>query len=343
FGKQLYAEVQPLTFKQGNEYIAEIYKAAKELKVPILATNDCHYPEQHQSKIQEIMLCIQSNDQMSNPKRWKFDQDDFYLKSRSEMEASFKISHPGLDFTEALDNTIKIAEMVDFKFPAAHPLKFPISEEEKIKQFKQLCWKGILEKGLDKNKEYIERTKYEIELIIKKDFVDYFLVIADLVNYAKHQGILVGPARGSAAGSLVCYLTRITEVDPLKHDLIFERFIDINREDLPDIDIDFEDEKRYTLKQYLETKYGADRVGDIATFGTFKGKMCISDLGRVYKIPFEVTDKIKNLLIVRSGGDSRASFTVTDTFEQFEYPKEALKNYPELQYASAFEGQVRNL
>ena len=343
FGSQLYAEVQPLTFEEGSKYIEAVYKSAKKLNIPMVATMDCHYPEQSQSKIQEIMLCIQSNDQMFNPKRWKFDQEDFYLKSRAEMEQSFKVSHPKLDFTEAFDNTVKIAKMVDFKFPTAYPLKFPISEEEKIKQFKQLCWKGMLEKGLDKNKEYVERAKYEIELIIKKDFVDYFLVIADLIQYAKSHNILVGPARGSAAGSLVCYLATITEVDPLKHDLIFERFIDINREDIPDIDIDFEDEKRYLLKEYLEKKYGKDKVGDIATFGTFKGKMIISDLGRVYKIPFEVTDKIKNLLVQRSGGDSRASFTVEDTFKEFEYPKEALKQYPELQYASAFEGQIRNL
>src|SRR3990167_1400090 len=121
FGSQLYAEVQPLTFEEGSKYIEAVYKSAKKLNIPMVATMDCHYPEQSQSKIQEIMLCIQSNDQMFNPKRWKFDQEDFYLKSSAEMEQSFKVSHPKLDFTEAFDNTVKIAKMVDFKFPTAYP------------------------------------------------------------------------------------------------------------------------------------------------------------------------------------------------------------------------------
>lgn len=338
-----YIEVTPLSFADGKKYVQMMVSAAKIEKIPLLATSDCHYPEPHQSKIQEIMLCIQSNDSMlrSAPPRWKFDQDDFYLKSRKQMEDDFKMNYPDLDFTEALDNTVKVAEIVDFTFPVAKPLEFPMSQEEKIKQFKDLCWKGMLQRGFENKKEYVDRAKYEIDLIIKKDFVDYFMVIADLVSFAKSNNILVGPARGSAAGSLVCYLTRITEVDPMVHGLIFERFIDINREDVPDIDIDFEDEKRHLVKEYLSKKYGEDKVGDIATFAMFKGKNSISDLGRVYKIPIDVCEKIKNLLVVRSGGDSRASFTIEDTFEQFEYPKEALKKYPELKYASAFEGQIR--
>lgn len=342
-GENYYIEVCPLAFDLGKQYTELMHNLAKVTQTPMLATMDCHYPEQHQNKIQEVLLCVQSNDKMNNPNRWKFDQDDFYLKTRAEMEQSFKNSYPNLDFTEALDNTVKVSEMVDFTFPTATPISYPMPENEKIDYFKKLCQKGLKEKGLGKRKEYLERTRYEFDIIVKKNFVDYFLVISDLVNWAKDNGILVGPARGSAAGSLVCYLTRITEVDPLKHDLIFERFIDINREDLPDIDIDFEDERRDDIKRYLESKYGIDKVGTLGTLSTFKGKQCISDISRVFEIPYSVEAKVKSLILERSGGDSRASFTVMDTLNEFESARQAVKDYPVLNFATELEGQIRQM
>ena len=258
------------------------------------------------------------------------------------MEQSFKATNPELDFTEAFDNTVKISDMVGFTFPKAKPLSFPIPEEEKEKKLYDMCIQGMKEKGFAGNKEYEERMQYEYDLIVKKNFIDYFLIVADTVMWAKTHDILVGPARGSSAGSLVCYLLRITEVDPIIHGLIFERFIDINREDLPDIDVDYEDARRPDVKKYLEEKYGKERVGQLITFSTFKGKSIISDFSRIFGIPYGIGTKLKSIIIERSGGDSRASFTLEDTFNQFDFAKECLQTYPFLKYAKDFEGQIRN-
>lgn len=338
-----YIEIAPWDFKMAQDLIKPLYNFSYKLNIPMIAVMDCHYVHKDESTIQEIMLCIQSNDNMSNPERWKFDQNDFYLKSRKEMEDSFKKVAPDLDFTIALDNTLKIADLVKFEFPKAAPLKFPIPESEKILEFKRMCFSGLKFRGLENDKKYIDKSKYEIDLIIKKNFVDYFLVVADLVQWAKKNGILVGPARGSSAGSLVCYLLQITEVDPLIYGLMFERFIDINRMDLPDIDIDFEDEKRPLIKRYLEQKYGIDKVSSVATFSTFKGKNTIQDFGRVYQIPFAIIQKLCSIIIERSGGDSRASFTISDSFNQFQVAKDILKEYPMLKLTPKFEGQLRNM
>ena len=341
-----YIELSPWSYPNGKKYFKFLLEMSKRLDIPLVATNDCHYIEKHQYEIQEILLCIQSNDKMSNQNRWKFDQQDLYLKTREEMESSLKAIEPNFDYTEALDNTVKIANMVNFTFPSATPMKFPILEEEKINYFKQLVKEGFTKRGFTtQQKDYVERTKYETKLIIMKGFIDYFLIVSDMINWAKQNHILVGPARGSAAGSIVCYLIGITEVDSIKHNLIFERFIDINREDIPDIDIDFEDSKRHLVKEYLIKKYGADKVGDLATFGTFKGKMCISDIARIFSIPFDISDKLKGLIIERSGGDSRASLTLEDTLNNpnFEFPKKAVTQYPAFKYAIQMEGQVRNL
>lgn len=343
--KDFYIEISPLSFDIGKDTIGKLIELSEITDTPLVATADCHYINKEQAYLQEIMLCVQSNDKMSNPNRWKFDQHGFYVKSREEMEQSFKEIFPEFDCSEALDNTVKIANMVDFEFPKAHPLKFNIEENKKFHTLKEMAWKGLKEKGFGKNKEYIERARYELDLIQKKDFVDYFLIIQDLVGWSKRNDILVGPARGSSAGSLVCYLIGITEVDPIRHGLIFERFIDLNRTDLPDIDVDFEDRRRDDIKRYLEKTYGENKVGTLATFSTYKGKVCVDDIGRVFEIPFAVVDKIKSLLLERSGGDSRSSLTVGDTLfgKDFAYPKEALKEYPNLKYAADLEGQIRNI
>lgn len=350
-----YIEVQPISFTEGHEAYKKLIKLylyeLKPLGFKWVATNDCHYVLKEHAKVQEILLCIQTNDTMDNPEHWKFDQQDFYLKSRQEMEDSLVSLHPNFDFTDALDMSVKIMESVDFTFPKSKPISFPIPEESKIEYFHNLCWEGFKKRKLTSSlkdgdgNSYKQRLEHEMELIIKKNFVDYFLVIADLVQWAKSNGILVGPARGSAAGSLACYALAITEVEPIKYGLIFERFIDLNREDLPDIDLDFEDVRRHEVKEYLEKKYGRNKVGNLPVFAAFKGKSAIDDVGRVFKIPFPVLDKVKNAIIERSGGDSRASFTLEDTFTStvFEYPKEAMKLYPELHYAVDLEGQFRQM
>lgn len=351
--ENFYIEFQPIGFKDGKyvyEKLIKLYNTKlKSQGFKAVATNDCHYVLEEQSMLQEILLCVQSKDIMDNPNRWKFDQSDFFLKSRKQMEDSLKECFPEQDFTEALDETVKIAETIDFVFPKAEPITFPMPEEKKINYLTRICRKGLKEKLSSDlfplEKKYKDRLDRELDVIVKKDFVDYFLVIADLIQWAKNQGILVGPARGSSAGSLACYVLSITEVEPIKYGLIFERFIDLNREDLPDIDIDFEDTRRYEVKEYLENKYGIDRIANLPTFAIFQGKSALDDIGRVFTIPFSVIDKIKTALIERSGGDSRVSLTIEDTFNStvFEYPKKALAEFPQLKYAIGLEGQVRQI
>ena len=346
-----YIEIQPITFEAGihaYEKLIDIYHELKHYGIKWVATNDCHYVLEEHQKVQEVLLCVQSRAKMSDPDHWKFDQDDFFLKSRQQMIDSLHKAFPYYDVTEfekACDNSVTIADGVDFEFPNATPIVFPMNEEDKFDFIKRECDKG-LERILRKDDtKYRERVDYELDLIKKKNFIDYFLVIHDLVNWAKNNGILVGPARGSAAGSLACYLLRITEVDPMPYDLLFERFIDINREDLPDIDIDFEDSRRHEVKEYLSGKYGSDKVGNLPTFAEFKGKSALHDVGSVFEVPFKMVDEIKSLVIERSGGDSRASFTLSDTFtnEEFPRPAEILKQYPEMKYAIDLEGQYRQM
>ncbi len=355
-----YIELQPIHFPEGKpayERLISLYnKELRKQGYKWVATNDCHYVKKEQAKLQEVLLCVQTNTPISEPDHWKFDQEDFYLKTRMEMEASLEVCFPGNDFTDALDNSVKIAESVLFEFPRAEPIKFPHPEEKKKEFLRRACNEGMVKRGLsnaegsmftedEEQKKYRVRLEYELDLIEKKGFVDYFLVIADLINWAKQNGILVGPARGSAAGSLACYALAITEVEPIKYGLIFERFIDINRADLPDIDIDFEDVRREEVKTYLQDKYGVDKVGTLPTFAAFKGKSALDDVGRVFKIPFKVIDQVKNAIVERSGGDSRASFTLQDTFDStvFDYPRQAIKEYPELHYAIDLEGQLRQM
>lgn len=344
-----YVEAQAIVFKEGHEAYERLLKLNDILRIPMVVTTDCHYVKKEHAKVQEVMLCIQCGSTMDNEDRMKFDQDDFYLKTREEVEESMNKAFPKRNFSDALDNTVKIAESIEFTFPTASPVKFPMDESKKTDYFKKICRDGLYARGLGEgtisSKEYQERLEYEMDLIIKKNFVDYFLVISDVVTWAKKEGILVGPARGSAAGSLCCYALRITEVEPIQYGLIFERFIDINREDLPDIDLDFQDDRRHEVKNYLTNKYGKDHVGNLPTFSTFKGKSCIQDVAKVYRVPFDVSEKLKSLVIERSGGDSRASLTIEDTFNSgtFEYPKEALKQYPELKYSIEIEGQIRNM
>ncbi len=362
--EEFYIEVQPISFPEGKiayERLVDLYqKKLKKKGYKWVASNDCHYVLKEHQKIQEVLLCIQSKDTMDNPDHWKFDQDDFYLKSRKEMEDSLKACFPNTDFTDALDESLKILDKVDFEFPKADPIKFPIPDEEKVQKLRDMCEEGMIKRGLfydkhndtagfdwdqENEKMYRERLERELDIIVQKNFVDYFLVVADLVQWSKKQGILVGPARGSAAGSLACYALEITEVEPIRYDLIFERFIDLNREDLPDIDIDFEDVRRHEVKEYLEKKYGRNRVGNLPTFAVFKGKSAIDDVGGVFRIPLPVLDKVKSAIVERSGGDSRASFTLEDTFasELFTYPKEAMVQYPELKHSIEIEGQLRHM
>lgn len=196
----------------------------------------------------------------------------------------------------------------------------------------------------ERKEEYAKRVQYESELVVAKDFTSYFCMLSDVVRFAKDAGIPVGPARGSAAASLVCYLLRITEVDPLQFPtMVFERFLDASRTDLPDVDLDFADDRREEVREHLVRRYGADRVGNIANFVRYQGKSALNDVARVYKLDYNDIETIKGLVIERSGGDSRFESTLADTIEMFPAAKAAYERHPELEYALALEGNMRSM
>jgi DNA polymerase III alpha subunit len=232
--------------------------------------------------------------------------------------------------------THTIADDCNAKLPRAE-----IVAPEKLKSLRQMCVEGISARKLEWNDEYQARLDRELEMITSKNFEDYFYVIADLVTWAKTQ-MLVGPARGSSAGSLVCYLLGIVDVDPIRHDLMFERFIDVTRADLPDIDIDFQDTKRDLLFPYLEQRYGADRVGRLGTVSRYKAKSALGDVAKELSIPeWEIKD-VKGAIVERSGGDARATFCIKDTLEGLDIGKALLAKYPGIALAGELEGHATN-
>jgi Zierdtviridae DNA polymerase len=224
------------------------------------------------------------------------------------------------------------------------PLDAPVSARELINAWVRNGWRyrGLGALPPEERKRYLARVKYELDLILLKGFEDYFLVISDMVRYAKDSGIPVGPARGSAAASLVCWLLRITEVNPMLFpNLIFERFIDINRHDLPDVDLDFDDELRWKVRAYLVKKYGADRVGNIGTFTYYRGKNSLDDVAKVHRIPLQAVEQIKDGLLERSSGDLRYGQTIEDSRALFPKVEAVFARHPELEQAQRLEGNIK--
>lgn len=344
--KDYYVELSPWNYPEGITTARLVYQVAKAKGLPMILTMDAHYPRPQDASTQDIMLCIQNNTLFNDPARMRFSQQDFAIHSGAEMAEKWQALHrkeaPLLE--DMLLNTQRITDSVDFLFPSATPLSYS-HDGDKVELLRQWCREGLKRKGLSDKAKYSSRMRYEFELVVSKQFVDYFLVVGDLIRWAKGQGIVVGAARGSSCGSLMCYVIGITEIDPLQHNLMFERFIDVNRADLPDIDIDFESERRHEVKAYLESKYGADKVANLPTFGTFKGRLCLQDIGRIFRdvIPPEAITETKRLIVQRSSADARAGFTIEDTFTNFEKAAEWLKKYPQLAVAKALEGQIRQL
>jgi len=340
-----YVEMSPWQYEEGKDIARAVYGAAVKEGMRTVLSMDAHYPRAEDAFIQDVMLCINNNCRHSDQDRMKFSQDDYCLHSGNDMAAKWHAIHgkslPLLD--DMLLNTRRIADSVNLEFPNATPLSYGAADKNKL--LREWCEAGLKAKGFEHKKDYRERLDYEFGLVIAKDFADYFLVVADLVCWAKDNGVLVGPARGSSCGSLMCYLLRITSIDPMVHGLMFERFIDITRKDLPDIDLDFESDRRNDVKQYVENKYGADRVATLATFSTYKGKICLQDIGRVFsdKIPNSAVEECKRLVIERSSADSRHGATIEDTFTNFDQAGAHLAKYPELGLAKQLEGQIRQL
>jgi DNA polymerase-3 subunit alpha len=273
---------------------ADLLKLAKELSIPLLATNDLHYTYKKDEQAHAALLCIQSGSTLADPKRFKFENDEFYLKSARQMRDLFA------EIPEACDNTLLIAERCDISFREGENLlpQFPVPKGETEESWleKEVA-RGLATRfpnGVPE--EHLKRAAYEVQVICQMGFPGYFLVVADLVNHARHQGIRVGPGRGSAAGAVVAYALGVTGLDPIKHGLLFERFLNPERISMPDIDLDFDERHRGEMIQYATARYGEERVAQIITYGTIKAKQAVKDATRVLGLPYIIGEKINKSL-----------------------------------------------
>jgi len=303
FGDRFYLEIQDNHLPQQVTCNEMLKQLGREQGIPLLATNDCHYLTPEDAKAHEVLLCIQTGKTLSDPTRWKFETDQLYVKGPDEVQRAFD------DVPEAVRNTLEVAKRCELELKTTY--QFPVYRVEKGETLEDRLERdarhgldGRLAAGCgvqataltdDATTPYRERLESELAIIKSMGFAGYFLIVADFINWAKGQGIPVGPGRGSAAGSIVAYALRITDIDPLPYNLLFERFLNPGRRSMPDIDVDFCYERRDEVIRYVREKYGDDRVAGIITFGTLKGKAAIKDVGRVLEFSFGETDRIAKL------------------------------------------------
>ncbi len=295
FGKEnFYLEIMDHGIDIENRVKADLLKLAKELGLPLLATNDLHYTKHEDAGAHEALLCVQSGSTIADPKRFKFENSEFYLKSAAQMRQLFS------DIPEACDNTLLIAERCNITMRENENLlpKFEVPDgQTEDSWLRSLAEKGLVERmGGTVPPEYKERLNYELDVMIKMGFPGYFLVVSDLCAHAREVGIRVGPGRGSAAGSLVSYSLGITALDPIKHGLLFERFLNPERISMPDIDLDFDERRRSEMIAYATNKYGEGRVAQIITYSNIKSKQALKDSTRVLGYPYAIGDKITKAL-----------------------------------------------
>lgn len=294
FGEgNFFLEIQNHGFKEQLEVIDINSRLSEELGIPLVATNDSHYIYPDDEQAHDILLCIQTGKKLADEDRMRYYGGQYYIKSEEEMRDIFK------DFPKAIENTEKIAERcnVNIEFGKLKLPKFYIeTNEDPFDYLSGLCNEGLKSKYKDVTEEHISRLKFELDVIRNMGYVDYFLIVQDFVNYAKKNNIPVGPGRGSAAGSIVAYCLGITDIDPLKYDLLFERFLNPERVSMPDIDIDFCYKRRQEVIDYVIERYGEKSVVQIITFGTMAARAVIRDVGRVLDIPFNEVDKVAKMV-----------------------------------------------
>lgn len=294
FGADNYfLEIQDHGIKEQQIVEEGILRLSRETGIPVVATNDVHYIHQQDSKIQQVLICIATNHILGEDTGLEFHSEEFYLKSEQEMRQVFT------EIPEAIDNTARIAERCSFDFEFGNT-KLPYFEiEEDISHFdyfKRCCYEGLNKRYGSPPAEYRERLEYELETVNKMGYTDYYLIVADFVSFAKSKGIPVGPGRGSGAGSLAAYCMGITDLDPMKYDLLFERFLNPERVSMPDFDIDFCYERRQEVIDYVTRKYGADHVAQIVTFGTLQTRAAIRDVGRTMGMSYASVDAVAKLV-----------------------------------------------
>ena len=325
FGKDhFFLEIQDQGLEEEAEINPLLKRLSKETGIGLVATNDVHYIRQEDSGFHDVLLCIQTGAFVDDTDRMRFPNDQFYLKSEEEMRRIFA------DIPEAIENTHKIAERcnVEFEFGHLHLPEFvPPAGLDNRSYLRQLCGEGLKERYEKITPQLRERLEYEIGTIENMGYVEYFLIVWDFINYARRRGIVVGPGRGSAAGSIVAYCLHITDIDPIRYGLIFERFLNPERVSMPDIDVDFCYERRGEVIDYVIEKYGKDRVSQIITFGTMKAKAAVRDVGRVLQMGYAQTDAIAKMI----------PFDLHMTIDK------ALSLNPELKQAYDSDPQVKHL
>ena len=338
FGEDYYIEIQNNGIKEQVLANQKLIQLARKLDIPIVATNDAHYLKKEDAYNHEILLCIQTGKRMSDEDRMKFDTDELYVKSPQEMSDYFSA------FPDAIENTVKIADKCNVEFEFGHTIlpnyDVPPQYPTHYDFLKELCDKGLKKRyGEHPSDEILKRAEYEIGIIKKMGYVDYYLIVWDFIHYAKSQGIPVGPGRGSGAGSILAYAIEITDIDPMKYGLLFERFLNPERISMPDFDVDFCYERRQEVIDYVSEKYGHDHVSQIITFGTMAAKMVIRDVARVLDYPYADADKLAKMI------PNEIHITIKKALEQNKELEEAYENDEQvhkiLDIAMALEGMPR--
>jgi DNA polymerase III subunit alpha len=342
-----YLELQDNGIPEQEQVNRELIRLSKDSGIPVVATNDCHYLDMEDHKAHDALLCIQTGKTVKDTNRMRFSSETFYVKTPEEMKKSFSY------IPEAISNTIKIAERCNLQLELGkyHLPNFPVPDGYTREAFmSEMARKGLEERfrgvesvrgpgSIDREK-YKERLEFEIRMIDKMGFAGYFLIVSDFIRYAKEHGIPVGPGRGSAAGSLVAYSLRITDLDPIPYNLLFERFLNPERISMPDIDVDFCQDRRDEVLKYVTEKYGQDHVTQIITYGTMMAKGVIRDVGRVLDIPYSECDKLAKLV------PNKLNISLKEAMEQEPKLKEITKKDARMaelmEIALNLEGQVRH-
>ena len=338
FGDDYYLEIQNNGIKEQVLVNQKLIELSRELDIPLVATNDAHYLKREDAYNHEVLLCIQTGKRMNDPDRMRFETDELYVKSPEEMSEYFK------NVPEAIENTVKIADICNVEFEFGHTIlpnyDVPEGYNTHFDYLRKLCDDGLIKRyGESISTEIQERANYELSVIEKMGYVDYFLIVWDYINYAKTHDIPVGPGRGSGAGSLVAYSIGITDIDPIKYGLIFERFLNPERISMPDFDVDFCYEKRDKVIEYVCKKYGYDNVSQIITFGTMSARMVIRDVGRALDVPYSEADKLAKMI------PNELHITIKKALEQNRELRELYENNDEtkklIDIAMALEGMPR--
>lgn len=318
FGRgNYYLEIQDHSIPEQQRINPYIVKLSKETGIPLVATNDVHYIEPDDLKIQKVLMCIQMGKKLDEENPIEFKTNEFYLKTAEQMAELFEKN------IEAVENTVKIANRCNYEFEFGK-IKLPyfdIGDKDHFEYFKEKCYDGLYKKySKNPDKSITERLEYELSVVKSMGYVDYYLIVADFVNYAKNKKIPVGPGRGSGAGSLAAYCIGITDIDPIKYNLIFERFLNPERVSMPDFDIDFCYVRRPEVIQYVIDKYGADHVAQIVTFGTMAARAAVRDVGRVLDIPYAICDGVAKLI------PNELNITIDKAVEKSEELKNRIQN-----------------